>query len=543
MKWYRNLSIIGKIYFLFGLIAILLIAAFAYSYDDFRDIQTNQSTIRYKNYNALIEISKLSDEINLLRIDILTSLSKQDNSDSELLDNVKYKIGVLKVIAIKLSNLLDHKAEYRETINDLHMALEFYEKEELKNIELLAINDSREGVSLIESQGAEGLIYINSLTNKLKLDAQQELKQLLDDNNEKLSKLILSLLIIVTLFTLITLYSGYQSHKSIGEPINRLAKTAQKVSSGDLNIEIKELDRKDEIGLLHTAFHDMLKSFRELTMNITESSNNINASANQILTSTSELTLSAKKTADAIGDTTDSVNETKKATIHSNQKTLEVSERSQAAAVIAEKGRTASRETIDGINRIGMEMDSIGNNIIRLSEQSKAIGEIISTVNDIAEQSNLLAVNAAIEAARAGEQGKGFVIVAQEIKNLADQSKQATSQVKNILNEIQNSINASVLSAEQGSKSVEAGIRLAGLSGESIEELSQSIKLAAEASKQIEATSQEQEINIDQIASAMENIKEASDHNVYTTVQLDSSAKALQEISSTLRGLLEHFKV
>lgn len=543
MKWYRNLSIIGKIYFLFGLIAILLIAAFAYSYDDFRDIQTNQSTIRYKNYNALIEISKLSDEINLLRIDILTSLSKPDNSDSELLNNVKYKIGVLKVIAIKLSNLLDHKAEYQETINDLHMALEFYEKEELKNIELLANNDSREAVSLIESRGAEGLIYINSLTNKLKLDAQQELKQLLDDNNEKLSKLILSLLVIVTLFTLITLYSGFQSHKSIGEPINRLAKTAQKVSSGDLDIEIKELDRKDEIGLLHKAFHDMVKSFRELTMNITESSNNINASANQILTSTSELTLSAKKTADAIGDTTDSVNETKKAAIHSNQKTLEVSEHSQASATISEKGRTASRETIDGINRIGKEMDSIGNNIIRLSEQSKAIGEIISTVNDIAEQSNLLAVNAAIEAARAGEQGKGFVIVAQEIKNLADQSKQATSQIKNILNEIQNSINASVLSAEQGSKSVEAGIKLAGLSGESIEELSQSIKLAAEASKQIEATSQEQEINIDQIASAMENIKEASDHNVYTTVQLDSSAKALQEISSTLRGLLEHFKV
>jgi len=126
-------------------------------------------------------------------------------------------------------------------------------------------------------------------------------------------------------------------------------------------------------------------------------------------------------------------------------------------------------------------MESIAESIVRLSEQSQAIGEIIATVNDLAEQSNLLAVNAAIEATKVGEQGKGFVVVAQEIKSLATQSKEATAQVRTLLGDIQKATSAAVLATEQGNKAVEAGVKQTAEAGDSIRLLADSVNEAAQA--------------------------------------------------------------
>ncbi len=122
-----------------------------------------------------------------------------------------------------------------------------------------------------------------------------------------------------------------------------------------------------------------------------------------------------------------------------------------------------------GMNRIREQMEGIAESIVRLSEQSQAIGEIIATVNDLAEQSNLLAVNAAIEAAQAGEQGKGFAVVAQEVRSLAEQSKQATAQVRGILSDIQKATSAAVHGDRTGHQGGGAGCQAVGTeAGESI---------------------------------------------------------------------------
>ena len=114
---------------------------------------------------------------------------------------------------------------------------------------------------------------------------------------------------------------------------------------------------------------------------------------------------------------------------------------------------------------ISEQMESVGETVVRLSEHSQTIEEIIQTVQDLADQSNLLAVNALIEAARAGEQGKGFAVVAQEIKNLSHQSNQATDQVKSILDDTRRSVSAVVMATEQGSKAVQAGVAGSGQAG------------------------------------------------------------------------------
>jgi methyl-accepting chemotaxis protein len=180
---------------------------------------------------------------------------------------------------------------------------------------------------------------------------------------------------------------------------------------------------------------------------------------------------------------------------------------------------------------------------ILIIEQNQAIGKIIATVSDLAEQSNLLAVNAAIEAAKAGEQGKEFAVVAQEVKSLADQSKQAAAQVRAILNDIQKAMSTAVRATEQGSKAVEAGVKQSEEAGQAIRMLTDSIAQSAQAATQIVASSQQQLIGMDRVAMAMTSIKQASVQNVAGTQRIETAAQHLHSLDQTLMQLVEQYKV
>jgi methyl-accepting chemotaxis protein len=153
-----------------------------------------------------------------------------------------------------------------------------------------------------------------------------------------------------------------------------------------------------------------------------------------------------------------------------------------------------------------------------------------------------LAVNAAIEAARAGEQGRGFSVVAQEVKNLADQSKQATAQVRSILGEIQKATTAAVLATEQCSKAVDVGVKESALAGESIRILAENIENATHAAMQIAASSQQQLAGVSQVALAMENIKQASVQNAASVKHTESAAQSMSELSQKLGSLAKTYR-
>jgi methyl-accepting chemotaxis protein len=220
-----------------------------------------------------------------------------------------------------------------------------------------------------------------------------------------------------------------------------------------------------------------------------------------------------------------------------------VYENAQKSVNVTRNGRKSVDDAIDGMKGIHDRMGFIAEKIVNLSEQSQAIGDIIATVNDLAEQSNLLAVNAAIEAAKAGEHGKGFAVVAQEVKNLAMQSKQATAQVRNILGEIQKATTAAVLATEQGSKAVETGMKQSSEAGESIRLLSISIEESSNSTLQIVTSTQEQAIGMDQIATAIQNINQASNQNLEGSRQIESATKNIYALNQKLQQLVSRYKV
>ncbi|HEY7986660.1 MAG TPA: CHASE3 domain-containing protein [Methylophilaceae bacterium] len=263
----------------------------------------------------------------------------------------------------------------------------------------------------------------------------------------------------------------------------------------------------------------------------------LSASSSEILATTTQVASGAAETATAVSETTATVEEVKQTAQMASQKAKGVMENAQSVAQVSQNGRKSVEDAVQGMHRIQEQMESIAESIVQLSEQSQAIGEIIATVNDLAEQSNMLAVNAALEATKAGEQGKGFIVVAQEVKGLAEQSKQATAQVRTILGDIQRATGTAVLATEQGSKAVEAGVRQSTETGEAIRQLAESIAEAAQSATQIAVSSQQQMVGMDQIALAMENIKQASIQNVAGTRQAESAAQGLHELGQRL-GLL-----
>jgi methyl-accepting chemotaxis protein len=225
------------------------------------------------------------------------------------------------------------------------------------------------------------------------------------------------------------------------------------------------------------------------------------------------------------------------------QRAQEVVDASQRTVQVSRSGGEAVQETIGSMAQIKARVEGIAENILALSAQTQQIGEIIATVNDIAAQSNMLALNASVEAARAGEHGKGFAVVAAEVRNLAEQSKQATMQVRAILSDIQNGINATVMATEEGTKVVDQGLELAGQTGAVIEQLVGTINEAAQAAMQMRAGGQQQATGVEQIALAMQNINQATTQSLASTHQAEKAAQDFNALARSLIKVVEQYQL
>jgi len=266
------------------------------------------------------------------------------------------------------------------------------------------------------------------------------------------------------------------------------------------------------------------------------------SSSVQILSATTQVASGTAETATAISQTTSTVVEVLQAAKLSAQKAENVSNNAKKVVQESAEGSRAVEDTLQGIGEISQQMDSIAKLIVLLNEQSQSIGGIISSVTDIAEQSNILAVNASIEAAKAGEHGRGFTVVAEEIRNLAGQSKQSTIKIRNILNDIQKATGTAVLATRQGSVVVENGVKRATRAGEAIKNLSQTTRQAMEAASQILASSEQQVIGMDQIGLSMQNIYQAGAESAASMAQTEKAAKELNDLGQKLKDLLDTYE-
>ena len=331
-----------------------------------------------------------------------------------------------------------------------------------------------------------------------------------------------------------------QSFDQMNKSVLDMTLSAEKIANGDLTVTITPRSEKDLLGkALATMVKNMLAQFNEISTGV----NTLSSATTEIMATVSQLAASAAESATSISEASSTVGEIKQTAEVSNNKATQVSEAAQQISSISVDGTKTIEETREGMSKIKQQMESIADIVVRLSEQSQSIGSIAGSVNDLAEQSNLLAVNASIEAAKAGEHGKGFAVVAQEIKNLAERSKESTSQIRIILVDIQKAISSAVMATEQGGKVADEGLQLSLSASEVISTLATSIEQAAQSNIQIAASSQQQLIGMDQITTAMESIRESSMQTAASTKQTEGSVSSIHELGEKLQRILSDYKL
>lgn len=277
---------------------------------------------------------------------------------------------------------------------------------------------------------------------------------------------------------------------------------------------------------------------RSISHQLTRSSDAAREIAAQIVTAVQQQAAATNETVTSISETTTTVDEIRQTSEMAKEKSQLVSDAAEQSLAVSTEVAATIEHGVEAMRRIREEVESIARNILELSEKNIQIGEIVQSVNAIAEQSNLLAVNASIEAAKAGEHGKGFSVVANEVKALAGQSKEATTQIRSILAEIQKSSNAAVMVTEQGTKRVEEGSSLIGELGSSFDNLSRVVAENADIAAQISAAAHQQQVGVEQITSAMQAIEGASKDNAAGFRQLEVAAREVENISMQLVALV-----
>ncbi len=392
-----------------------------------------------------------------------------------------------------------------------------------------------------------------------------------------------NLVIVLSLFAIfVATGAGFIISRRITRPLHRLVESADSIASGNLNVVLPDVSCKDEMGDLARSFFNMTQSLnsytqqmaavahgdltgevvpssdedtmgnalasmltalREMTSRMADAAQVLTTSISQISASSAQLSTSSAETATAVSEISATVEEVKQTTRLSMDKAKTVAEVANEAAKTSHAGREATQKLNGEMDTIKDKMEYVAEHIVRLSEKSQDIAHIIAVVNDLADQSNILAVNASIEAAKAGEEGRGFSVVAQEIRSLAEQSKQATDQVRSILADIQKATSAAVMATEQGSNAVESGVSRTMNAASSIQHLADTVSQAAMAATQISASSQEEFAGMDQVALAMDNIRQATGQNTESARQLENSAISLQDLGLQLQQLVSRYKL
>jgi methyl-accepting chemotaxis protein len=293
---------------------------------------------------------------------------------------------------------------------------------------------------------------------------------------------------------------------------------------------------------LNTAIVSPLKAQakeRRGVMNtLTETISKLAASSSEILAIVTQGASGAQEQAAALAETVSTVDELSQTSSQSAQYANAVAQVAKHCDEIGRSGRNAVEETVATMETVQNQSQILSTDITGLADQAQAIGDITSLVDDIAEQTNLLALNAAIEAARAGEHGRGFAVVAGEVKALAEQSKRATAQVREILGEIQKATNSAVSTTADGVNTIKSAIKVASQAGDTIRTLVESLGEAAQQSAKIADSAAQQATGVNQIQQAMRNIHEVTQQNLASSRQSEMTAQDLKVLGLRLQELL-----
>ena len=295
--------------------------------------------------------------------------------------------------------------------------------------------------------------------------------------------------------------------------------------------------------ILKNSINKMGESVSAILTRVKEAVQATANAANQISSSTEEMAAGAQEQNAQATEVAGAVEEMTKTIYETTKNTGQATEASKNSGKVAIEGGKVVEETIHGMNRIAEVVRKSADTVQALGKSSDQIGEIVQVIDDIADQTNLLALNAAIEAARAGEQGRGFAVVADEVRKLAERTTKATKEIATMIKQIQKDTSGAVESMEQGTKEVEIGKQLAEKAGKSLQEIIHGAELVVDIVTQVAAASEEQSSAAEQISKNIESISSVTQQSASGIQQIAHASEDLNRLTLNLQELIAQFKV
>jgi twitching motility protein PilJ len=335
--------------------------------------------------------------------------------------------------------------------------------------------------------------------------------------------------------------SNQDAQESLQRSVTEFLTIVSQIARGDLTLRGSVTN--DALGNVVDSVNYMLDNFTKVLERVRNAAIDVSSSANEILVSSEEMSSGASQQDQEITNTSSAVEELTVSMKQVSNNAEASAEAARRALDAAEQGNRAVRDTLEGMQRIRASVQATAKKIKSLGDRSLEISEIINVINDITEQTNLLALNAAIEAARAGEAGRGFAVVADEVRKLAEHSRTATKDIAALIKAIQAETNEAVVVMEEGTKEVEIGARLADQAGKALDAISSVVRQSAELVQEISLASKQQVRGTEGVANAMQIISNITRQTSQGARQTARTVEQMVKLSEQLNEALSQFRI
>jgi methyl-accepting chemotaxis protein/CHASE3 domain sensor protein len=443
--------------------------------------------------------------------------------------------------AVRLSNQAAEGAEDAQAqslAGESHRALAFWSQRleacTAAQAKRMAIED--EQLDKIAPQLVEGASkLVASLKGVQQTGVEDARKQVASARVQIGALVVVSLLVACAVATIIV--------RSITRTSARLVTTLSSIASRDLTLPATNSTASDEFGQLARATDAVLTSLRDVVGEVRSTSNQVAAAATEIAASSEEMARGMEQQSGQVQQISSAVQEMTASVQEVAQKSADAAGRAHSSGSSATEGEKVVEQTIVGMRSINEAVSASSSSVAELGKRGEQIGEIIKVINDIADQTNLLALNAAIEAARAGEHGRGFAVVADEVRKLAERTQRATEEVGESIRAIQQETRVAVDRMDAGTKQVVQGVEMAQTAGHSLRTIVSSAQDVAGLIRSIAASAEQQSAASEQISRNIESISSVTREATSGAAQAAQAASELSTKAEQLRAIVNRFKL
>ncbi len=538
----RNMNIAPRAALGFGVLALLVFGLGAFALLQMSNMRTESDLVESKWMPSVMELGALGQD--LMRIRTLT-LRLMLNRNADAMQENYTKLDLLKTglqTAEQRYSALIQSPKERELYDSFAAAKQAYFQRQNRVMELSRENQMDQAVLAINGEMNQYADRMTQSLNDLTALNKQGASQASDRARTVFSNARNWVVGMILLTALITLVLALGLTRSIVQPLSQALGIAQIIAAGDLTTDIS-VQGRDEPARLLDALKAMQSSLRRTILQISDSSNQLASASEELSAVTEDSTRGLHQQSLEIDQAATAVNQMTAAVEEVARNAVATSQASDESERVAQRGRQQVQQTVASINHLAQDVTQTGDQVETLAQKVYGISKVLDVIRAVADQTNLLALNAAIEAARAGEAGRGFAVVADEVRALAHRTQSSTQEIELLVGDIRQGTDQAVAAMQGSNERARSTLVMAQSAGVALDEIATAITLITERNTIIASASQEQAQVAREVDRNLTNIRDLALQSSAGANQTSAASHDLSRLATDLNGMVAAFSV